>query len=357
MISLGIMTFTGVTPYMTKLAEHSAPLGVELSVFSPAELAGIEDDVKGFVYDFVKKEWDERKIPIPPFVYDRCYYNSENAGLKIYSTILKENKNVQFLGHGLPDKWKVYKALQHNDEIQDFLPLTKKLTSITFLLAHFQNYKCWLLKPVKGSQGQGIIKLEELDGQYLVKEVIQPKEQLLTFHHQAPLMDWLHKKIKSTDYLFQPFFRFQTRNNIPFDIRLFLQKNSDGVWIERLKIIRLGQPHHITANLAGGGKMLPFSFLERTLKREQKESFYQQIATIKASLPQALEETCSSLFELAVDIGMDEEDNLWILDINSKPGHKIVKMGSPLLQKEMYEAPAKFCLHLATLKGYRTGVD
>ncbi|CAG9622567.1 YheC/YheD family endospore coat-associated protein [Sutcliffiella rhizosphaerae] len=358
MISLGVLSFSLKSSYFTKIAENIAPCGVKLFVFSPAALHFDNHSATGYVYNHERKDWEEAAFPIPSFIYDRCYYTTKETFLhKQAVERLKANRKITFLGYGLPDKWQVYKSLCDNPSLQSFLPDTYRLTSVSFLEANFQKRNCWLLKPIKGSQGKGLIKVEKMFEQFIVKEVIQPREEKHIFQNKEHFSKWLHKKMKKNDYIFQPFFLLQNRNYTPFDIRILLQKDNSGQWTERIRVFRTGLMNHITSNLAGGGKMHPFSSLKKNMNSYQKKYVETQLTRIMEALPLAIEASFHPIFELAIDIGMDKDDNLWILDINSKPGHKIVTMATPSVQKEIYEAPGKYCLHLALNMANESGVD
>ncbi|KMJ57939.1 hypothetical protein AB685_14005 [Bacillus sp. LL01] len=351
MITLGVLSFSQPTPYLTKIAEHAANNEVMICIISPSQLTGSSSIVSGLLYASNKKEWENTSFPIPSFIYDRCYYGNKNTIFsKYHIEALKMRDDVHFLGYGLPDKWEVYKVLSSLSDLKSYFPLTRKLTSVAFFLSHFNYNDTWLIKPIKGSQGRGLIKVEKLNGQYVVKEVVQPGEQLFVFRSDAKLKQWLHTKMKSNEYIFQPFLPLQNKKGVPFDLRLLLQKNEEGDWTERVRVIRTGPKNYITSNLAGGGEMLPFSVLFQGMTSTKKKKMEENLQKIADFLPPAIEQTIKPLFELGIDIGVDRDHNLWILDINSKPGHKIVTMASPSVQKEIYEAPSKYCMYLATIK-------
>lgn len=351
MITLGILSFSQPTTYLTKIAEHAIKNDVTTCILSPDQLTDKPSIVSGQLYSPDKKEWEIASFPLPSFIYDRCYYGNKKTHLfKFHTEALKSREDIHFLGYGLPDKWEVYKALSTYPDLHVHFPSTKKLTSVSFFLSHFHHHESWLIKPVNGSQGRGLIKVEKLSGQYVVKEVIQPGEQLYVFRSDSQLKKWLHIRMKHVDYIFQPFLPLQNKKNVPFDLRLLLQKNEEGKWTERVRVIRTGPKNYITSNLAGGGEMLPFSALLQGMPFAKREKFKERLQIIAECLPPAIEKNIKPLFELGIDIGVDPNHNLWILDINSKPGHKIVTMASPSVQTEIYEAPSRYCTYLASIK-------
>ncbi len=351
MITLGVLSFSQPTTYLTKIAEHAIKNEVKTCILSPSQLTENPSVVSGLLYSPNKKEWENTSFSLPSFIYDRCYYGNKQTHLYRFQTEeLKMREDIHFLGYGLPDKWEVYKALSSLPELQAYFPATKKLTSVAFFLSHFRHQDTWLMKPINGSQGKGLIKVEKLSGQYIVKEVVQPGEQLYVFRSDAQLKKWLHIRMKQVEYIFQPFLPLQNKRNVPFDVRLLLQKNEEGKWAERVRAIRTGPKNYITSNLAGGGEMLPFSVLLQGVPSSKRKKIEEHLQIIAECLPPAIDKSIKPLFELGIDIGVDPELNLWILDINSKPGHKIVTMASPSVQTEIYEAPSRYCTYLASIK-------
>ncbi|WP_078381579.1 YheC/YheD family endospore coat-associated protein [Sutcliffiella halmapala] len=357
MIALGVLSFTKPTTYMTKLAQHASNSSVSLYYLSPEQISG-EDTISGMRFCPAKQEWENAMFSIPPFIYDRCYYVSKKAQSNLNKVEkLKQRSDVQFLGYGLPNKWIVYQALSSSPTLQSFFPYTQKLSSTADFLAHLANHSIWLLKPIHGSQGRGLIKIEKRNGLYMIKEVKQPGEQLFTFTTTSHFLQWLHTRMKTTTFIFQPFLPLQNKEGYPFDLRLLIQKDENGNWKERVRVLRTGIKHHITSNLAGGGKMIPFSSLLQSLPLTYKRKIEEDIQTVIDTLPLELERAFQPLFELGIDLGWDAKQNLWILDINSKPGHKIVSMASKFVQKEIYEAPSKYSHYLATSLGNKMGVE
>lgn len=351
MITLGVLSFSQPTPYLTKIAEHAIKNDVRTCILSPAHLTGSPSIVNGLLYSPSKEEWESTPFPLPSFIYDRCFYGNKKTKLfKFHTDTLKMREDVHFLGYGLPDKWEVYQSLSSLPELEAFFPTTRKLTSVAYFLSHFTHHDNWLIKPINGSQGRGLIKVEKVSGQYVAKEVVQPGELLHVFRSDAHLKKWLHIRMQHVDYLFQPFLPLQNKKNAPFDLRLLLQKDEEGKWTERVRAIRTGPKNYITSNLAGGGEMLPFSVLLHGVSPVKRKKLEDQLQTIAECLPPAIEKNIKPLFELGIDIGVDPDYNLWILDINSKPGHKIVTMASPSVKTEIYEAPSRYCMYLSSIK-------
>lgn len=73
-----------------------------------------------------------------------------------------------------------------------------------------------------------------------------------------------------------------------------------------------------------------------------------EILDLLSILPTQLESMFHPLFELGIDIIIAKDQSIWILDINSKPGRKIISLTNPDDMEALYEAPLAYCQYLST---------
>ena len=358
--TLGILTFSNPmkSSYMTNIALHSLRYHVQVCTFSPANISLGKNEVFGYLFCRETLSWKKGRFPLPSFIYDRLYYPSPSQN-KTYiekMTWLKKHRHITFLGLGLPNKWEVFQKLQLKNELQPFFLPTKKYT-----LLHFTKmlsiYKEVILKPINGSQGFGIIKVKQssiYDDLHGV-EVTKDGEHREKFSSLLLFDDWI--KAKKATFLIQPFLTLLTNNQQPFDLRVLLQKGEDGEWLERFRAIRHGGVGKITANLATGGAIIPYKEWKKELSLEQENELKSIVSRLVSNLSMELDKKFHPLFEIGIDIAIDCNLNPWILDINSKPGHKMIEMtANEQIKQQTYEAPARYCVFLKSKRVARNGV-
>lgn len=73
----------------------------------------------------------------------------------------------------------------------------------------------------------------------------------------------------------------------------------------------------------------------------------QKIQHILRTLPRETEAVFERLFELGIDLGIDKKGQIWIMDINSKPGRKIIQAIQPEAMKDIHRAPFQYSRYLA----------
>jgi len=301
---------------------------IEIFIFHPNKVFFAKNKALGF--KFVNGSWKESLEKLPNFIYDRCHYKSLNHFQKYHKNILKIRSHpfIKFLSKPLNGKLKTTEILKLNNKLQNFLIPTLEYKNTAEVLNFLKkNNNKIILKPNNLSHGRGIIYVENSkDNTFILN--IRTKENLkasLTFNNKESFFKWLLSFIKNTKYIMQPYLELHTRNNKePFDVRVLLQKTSKENWQLTGKAIRLGQKDSITSNLHGGGKALNFeNFLKENFTAQEINTIAEKINTLITNVPKHLEQNHGQLCELGIDIGIDTKANVFLLEINSKPGRSI----------------------------------
>ncbi|WLR42804.1 YheC/YheD family protein [Bacillus carboniphilus] len=293
---------------------------------------------------FINNEWRAKSFPCPHFVYDRAFYTNQTRYLLPLVNQFKKKCSATFINHGLPNKWKVHEYLLKTNLFHPYLPDTTfaTLEVISPLLDVPSSY---ILKPIHGAAGRGIYIIEKKEKFFLIHHPTSKGLFSKRMETKRSLNKYLTTIFDKEDYIIQPTLPIRDENFVPFDIRLLLQKNEDGRWTERGRAIREGIQGSYLSNLAANGKLTNyFEWISKKSKVLQSQ-IECQIDYISSTLPTMLEKEYGLLFELGLDFGVTKEGNVFLLDINSKPGHKTA-IFSCLDPKKIYEAPLRYCLHL-----------
>ncbi|MDQ1147202.1 hypothetical protein QE429_004029 [Bacillus sp. SORGH_AS 510] len=353
MITLGIMTLTidSEHSYITEIASHAESCQMEVFRFIPSLINPHTLMVTGKKYDTKEKSWVESQLPIPTIIYDRCFYGDDAHSKQCLPIVswLKSREDITFLGYGLPNKLEIFHYLRDTN-LSSYLPVTQAVTQPSMVVETLTSIKRVILKPINGSQGYGIYYLKRNEKSYQVKTEKNKKIITRIFPNEAKLLQWLHSLIKMHEYLLQPYLELSNDELKPFDIRVLLQKDADGVWGERGRGVRLGSTGGILSNLSAGGTVSSFNEWLATLPKIKGEFIRQECNYILTHLPPILEGKFMPLFEIGVDIGVAKNGSLWILDINSKPGRKVLLQTKPDIQEILYRAPLLYGKHLSQLE-------
>ncbi|WP_458414436.1 YheC/YheD family protein [Schinkia sp. CFF1] len=351
MLSFGFLTLNKKTEltFFSEIAKRATALAIEVFCFSPGDIDPITEHVHGKKFNPALNDWNDATFSIPTYIYDRCFYSSE-ADLKKYAPIvnwLKNRRDKIFIGHGLPNKWKIHNALSSHPLLKYYIPETTKAENPEDIFKALNKQKKILLKPENGSQGRGIILLM-VKGKQIELQTHRHKNLIQKiFSKKERLEGWLKQLLRAHPYLIQEYFPLMDEDTRPFDIRILMQKSKDNRWHELGRGIRKGQNGHFISNLHGGGEALDFEEWLKSVNPTQRELLLDDLHTILTQLPQVLEQNFGPLFELGIDIGFAKDGSIWILDTNSKPGHKTILQTNPGVENALYRAPLEYCRHLA----------
>lgn len=347
---LGILTLDPASrqEYFDQMAHESKKYGTDLYSFSPLDLLPGTQKAKGLHFDTASGIWKEEVFQIPEFLYDRCFYGEDQPSKDAKKIVawLKERKDLTFLGYGLPNKAMLYDRLKEIPEISPYLPETVKADSTGTVLRELNKYLSIILKPANGAHGYAVYSLEKRTGGLLVSTTKNGSLISRNFDRLDRFQAWLNKLLGKHDFLIQARIDNMDRKNRPFDLRIFLQKDSHGEWQEVARGIRTGMENGILTNLSAGASLSTYENWQRETPHFNHVYISQEISDIISTLPAVLEETFQPLFELGIDLLIAGDQSIWILDINSKPGRKMVSLLHPEKTGQMAEAPLAYCRHL-----------
>lgn len=332
--------------YFTEIAKRAYTQGITCFRFIPSNINPHTEIIDGEVYDPMNHEWIKKSFPLPDLLYDRCFYREDFHSKKCKAIVdwLKAKKHVQFLGFGLPNKLELYQILSSSN-LAPYIPKTVRATSPDNINTLTEKMGKVVLKPINGSQGNGVYYIEKRKNEIVVKTDKRQQQVSRTFTDVTLWKKWLQRILSQQEFILQPFLLLQNDHNQPFDIRSLLQKNTNGEWTLVGSGIRVGKENGIVSNLSAGATSIPFQEWIQSGDKKRKRFIKEEIQDILQNLPSVLEEKFPPLFELGVDIGVAQDQSIWILDINSKPGRKVLLQTQPDLQDFLYESPllyAKF---------------
>ena len=350
MLAFGIMTLNmeSEAVYIDEIGKLAASCEMECFRFLPSKIEPHTQQVQGKRFDSKINSWIDGEFQIPSIIYDRCFYGDDEHSKQCLPIVswLKSRKDLHFLGYGLPNKLELYEALKMTT-LSAYLPPSQHVTTTVTVLKELNEKKRLILKPINGSQGYGIYYVKKNDKTFHVKTEKQKQIISRIFPNATKLNQWLQTLITKRQYILQPYLELSNDELQPFDIRILLQKNKQGEWIERGRGVRQGNMGGILSNLSAGGIVANFADWLMTVPATKREYIRNEIEYIITTLPPLLEKKFLPLFELGVDIGIAKDGSIWVLDINSKPGRKVVLQTQPDLKEMLNLAPLHYGKYLS----------
>jgi glutathione synthase/RimK-type ligase-like ATP-grasp enzyme len=310
--------------YYRKLTLIGRRLGIRVFVFSPRKVDFQRRMVDGYTYQ--RGVWTKGTFPLPHVIYDRVFIGPSYRQYKPFIDKLQNDPEIIFMGRGLTGKWQVHQILSKSTELAKWLPETNLYTFST-LLSVLERDGAAVIKPIAGTHGAGVVRIVHADGNYAVTGRNQQNKPFQrVYRSTAELHRFTNNFIAGRKFLVQTYLSLQTPDGTPYDVRVLVQKNSCGEWETTGKAVRMGDKNSITSNLHGGGKAMPLSsFLARYFPEEKQTEIEQEMDQLIELLPPFLEQYHGRLVELGVDVGIDADGNVWIIEVNSKPGRTVFR--------------------------------
>ncbi|MBS4192701.1 YheC/YheD family protein [Bacillus sp. FJAT-49705] len=225
-------------------------------------------------------------------------------------------------------KWVLKNILEEHDQFRQYIPETRLFNSHD-LAEMLEMYKMVYIKPDNWSWGRGVMKVEKIiTKRGKCKFRYQSKKKSFTFLSYTELFDAIersiNKKMKKRNnhtYIIQRGIHLLKYNEAIFDFRLMVQLSPKNKYESTGILGRLADPKYIVTNFHSKGTVYPVEFL---LKPHMKKK---DIKELKKKL-YTLGEEIALLFNrkaIGLDIGIDENMDIWIIEINLKPDPFVFK--------------------------------
>jgi hypothetical protein len=285
--------------------------GVNFFYFTPGSVNIKQQKILGKVYE--NRQWIEKEFPFPDVIYNASNSVSDKAE-QIFDYLFDR---IPFTSHSIGNKLTVYNRINRAKKFKQYLIPFYKLTDVQIFFNMIKLYKKVIIKPLSGHQGGGVVFIEKFGiNHYKINHA-----ELKSSINEKQLLDLISHKMQEQDYLIQQFITSQTKSGHVFDFRLHVQKNGEGKWVITSIYPRIGRLGTITSNMGSGGYS---TYLDIFLKTEFGDSWYdiqrylEQFAIRFSNHFDSLYD--NELDELGIDVGIDENQKLWLFEVNWRPG-------------------------------------
>lgn len=315
-------TLTGQT--WRALAEEGAAAEVEVVLFSPfAVELGTRPHVSGRMWSS-EKGWRPVAVPVPSVVVDNVFVHlaKKDRAYALNKQRLRR-AGVTFLNPRFTDKAGVMRALAQRADLQPHLPETVLLRQAREVEEWLARAEHIFLKPVRGSGGHGVLCISRADqGHFFISGA--KKRRKVT---RRGLLQAVQEAMRGSRHLLQKGVSLLEVEGRKVDLRVVLHRDGDGVWQPIATVPRLARKGREVTNLAQGGEVRTYEWLEQEAtgmgvvvpSRAETE----RVALLAAEAVTAVR---PKLAFLGIDIGVAADGRLYVLDINPRPGRKVLSL-------------------------------
>jgi len=307
--------------------------GVDFFYFSFGTVDMVDHKINGWIYDNGK--WIQQQRDLPDIIINSK--SPKNDKQKQIWSYLK--KRCLFTSYSVGNKLNVYQKIREGKQFSHFVIPFFIVNKGEEIFDYFEKHKRLVLKPIKGSGGKGVIFIDKItSNQYLVMN--GDHNETLVKNELSLYLDHL---LTTTRYIIQPFIKSSTKEGWVYDIRLHVQKNGRGEWEPTLIYPRVSANRKMISNISSGGfrgELQPF------LIGEFGDEYYNMkrlLEHFSICFSQHFESLYHHTFdELGIDIGIDDNQKLWIYEVNWRPGskHREMDVAKNLVQYAVFLAKA-----------------
>lgn len=325
--------------------------------FAPRDINWQEDTVLGF---FLNESggWSRKTVPLPDVIYNRLPSRRAETGATIGT--LRERfikRKIPFFNWSFFNKSDVYELLKDDVEANKYVPESIMGPSVEKMKEMLDKHKFVYYKPTAGSLGNGIYRLTHHPKKgYFARYRDKGSNVLLRFSNFNSLIRMLQARHGRSlrNYVIQQGIRLIEIDHCPIDFRFHMHKNGNNEWV----VVGIGAKKagkgSVTTHIKNGGQLLtPEQALSKSFDIRANEVL-ERAKEISISLAESIERNYPHLLgELGFDIGIDEDEQVWMFEANAKPGRSIFK--HPSLRKEGKASLEHIIDHCMYLSKFRRG--
>ncbi|KAA0546555.1 hypothetical protein FZW96_15035 [Bacillus sp. BGMRC 2118] len=290
-----------------------------------------EQLISGYMYNPVTHSWEYGVFPYPQSIYRKVTLKKSwrNHFEKQIGTKIFNYKNLS--------KWTLHQLLEEYEEIKSYLPYTTLYREPEDVLSYLENKGMAFIKPISGLKGKNIIQVEKVENGFAI-QYRTDNENYFIILSKEEFIHYLSQHIRAERFIIQEKLHLTFEDDRVIDFRLFVTKDDTNTWKCLGWVGRSGIPRSIVSNRSSGGIVENGDdTLKRILKLTDdevpkwKEKIFQ--AACKASL--CFDKEGMNFGYFAIDIGIDRNQNIWILEMN----HRSPNDGLPLYigDQQLYE--------------------
>ncbi|MFD2169489.1 YheC/YheD family protein [Tumebacillus lipolyticus] len=311
------------------LEQRAHELGIRACLFHPEDFDRSLKRVHGLVCERAgeKMVWRRVVCPLPEIVYDNVYVHLSSTLSVMRVRHFLERRGTPTFNPRMGNKAELADWLRKYPDLWKHHPETMQFTDRKQVNDLLSRHRSVYLKPVLGSAGQGIVEIRPEGEQYRVRAVKYGRDRrsISLLMSEPQMLAWAGREQRRMQYIAQGGCELIWIDDSKIDLRTHLQRNRKGEWECVGLVVKRGSPHSIVSNYHAGGSVHSFGWL---MRHASEQGFpmpdRQKVIELSIAICKAYAEKSSHLASLGLDLGIDQTGQLWLLDVNARPGRNIL---------------------------------
>ena len=321
-------------------------IGGLICAFSHKSIDWEKKEVYGLYFDNSKSIWNYGKFLLPTAIYRRDFHTDSKT----------EKKLLEVMDWKMFNSWRftkfyLYKHVKRDKDLSKYLPPTQLCDNYEQIKTFIDKHNNVILKPTHLSRGRGICIINKEIETYKVFDYRGKDIEELQLNDAEALNVFFKSNADLfTKYLIQKHLLLAKVDGSPFDIRVVMQKEKLTEWKCTGIECRVAAQKTLITNISRGGYALS---LDEALQKsfphsiEEQAKMKEHIQVLCIKLCKNLEHTSHHFAELGMDIAVDEQGNLWIIEVNVFPSFKGFKEMNYETYLGIRHTPILYAAHLA----------
>ncbi|MFF2480623.1 YheC/YheD family protein [Paenibacillus sp. NPDC058071] len=310
-----------------KMTLAGRKLGLQVIVFTPKDVNYQLNRIHAMYYDLESRSWSRKWTSFPNMIFDRCRIQ-RTYRFEQLKRFRSKYGHLTFLNRPLRNKYTIHRILSKDERFKSYMPATRMVEDSKDVVEMIRKYPLLYLKPINGTGGRGILRIERKQGGSLLiqgrdqdRRIISPR-RLSASSLSGYLASW---NLKSVRYLAQQGIQLKLPSGRVHDYRMLVQKNGEGEWKMTGCAGRIGASGSVTSNLHGGGQAISMAkLLKQWIGDDQRVAeITAEAERFGVGVAQYLELCYGRLCELALDLAIDHKGRIWMLEVNPKPAREV----------------------------------
>lgn len=215
----------------------------------------------------------------------------------------------------LANKWLKTEALLSDARLAPYIPRTRNYTAAN-LRQMLNDYKDAVIKPVSGSRGVGVIRIQRIKDGYRS----QSGRSIRSFQTIDACIGAVNRIRLNRPYIVQRGVQLATIDGRPLDYRVKITRDKTREWRIIAMVGRLARPGLFVTNLSQGGRQLRLAdAIQKSISSEAVSNTKQEMRRIARIGAEVIGRRYPGLRRLGFDYGLDKNGRIWIFEVNTSP--------------------------------------